>query len=82
MARTKQTERKTNHQGVLVDVQKGKKAGRKGAKKGKNGNIPSRMASKTVPQTQDSGVGTQEVPVDVHMEDGGEGQTPRKRRQV
>ncbi len=82
MARTKQMERETNQQGVLVSTEKGKQGGRKGEKKGKNGNIPSRMASKTVPQTQDSGVGTQEVAVDVHMEDGGEERTPRKRRKV
>ncbi len=39
-----------------------------------------------MPQTQDSGVGTQggtqEVPIDVHMDDGGEGRTPRKRMAV
>ncbi len=41
------------------------------------------MSSKSVPPTQDSGFGTQEVPVDVHMEeDGGEGRTLRKRRPV
>ncbi len=71
-------ERKTNRQGVLVSKKQGKKA-RKGEKKGNT----SRMSSKSVPHTQDSGFGTQEVPVDVHMEeDGGEGRTPRKRRPV
>ncbi len=82
MVRTKQTERKSNRQGVLVSRKKGKKEDRKGEKK-----ESSRMSSNSVPQTQDSGVGTQgktqEVPVDVHMEeDGGEGRTPRKRRPV
>ena len=65
-------------------MEKGTKEVRKGQKKG---NTPSRMLSKSVPPTQDSGVGTQEVPqevpVDVHMEeDGGEVRTPRKRRKV
>ena len=62
---------------MLVSTEKGTKEARKGQKKG---NTPSRMSSKSVPPTQDSSFGMQEVPVDVHMEeDGGEGRTPRKR---